>query len=331
MAKAKQIAFPCRSSDPQEWLAEVLRVRFNEVVSKREAALDQNNVDGVHDMRVAIRRLRSMIRDFAEVAEKFPLKELRGHLKRLADALGAVRDADVAIAALEKFSAKTKDTTIRYGIVQIIDRFQASRNQAFENLRPHLSAEDIAVLERHFEVGISKSVGQRNLFAAADIAEAMRAIIANRVDDFEKLADSLYQPYSIRRLHRLRIAGKHLRYAVELFSLLPDATAGEFASSISIMQSHLGDVHDCDAWVPQFQKILKAKKSKAVKGPVREASILLLSHFVRLRFKAYRSALAQWNEWEKSAFLELLKKWAEKENPSRPQEIEPVEVTALFN
>src|SRR5260221_12844688 len=97
MAKAKQITFSKPPDDPQARLAGVLRIRFDEVLKYREAALDPALTAGVHDMRVAIRRIRSVIRDFREIADKFPLKDLRKTLKKLGDWLGAVRDADVLI------------------------------------------------------------------------------------------------------------------------------------------------------------------------------------------------------------------------------------------
>lgn len=309
MAKAQQVSERALATDPKSWLAEVLRTRFTEVLSYREAVLEGSAVEPVHDMRVAIRRLRSVIRDFAEIAEKLPLKEIRSDLKRLADALGAVRDADVAIRSLEKLAVKAKEDPIREGIAQIIEQLRAKRESGYENLGPHLSLEAVATLEQHFEKGLNKSIGQRNLFDANDLDQSMCEIISNRVDDFLEPSNAIYDPFSLRRLHRLRIAGKHLRYAVELFSLYTESNVEGFADTIAKMQSHLGDVHDCDVWIEQLHADLKARKSKELKGKKRDASLWLLSQFVRRRNKAYRSALKLWSEWEQTDVLERLKKW----------------------
>src|SRR5688572_5678514 len=101
MAKAAPISESIDPNDLQAWLAEVLRVRFNEVLKFCEAALAPANPEGVHDMRVAIRRLRSVLRDFAGIPGKRPLANLTRSLKKLADALGRVRDLDVLIEDLE--------------------------------------------------------------------------------------------------------------------------------------------------------------------------------------------------------------------------------------
>lgn len=309
MARAQEVAGHWASSDPQSWLAEVLRTRFDEVLSYREPALDNSAVQPVHDMRVAIRRLRSVIRDFAELAEKTPLKEIRSDLKQLADALGTVRDADVAVKALEKFKEKAKKTRVRDGIETIIAQFRERRISGFEDLVPHLSTDAITKLEEHFQKGLEKSLEHRSLFTSTNLEEAIHEIISNRVDDFIKLSDAVYDPFRQRRIHKLRIAGKHLRYAVELFSLYVESNVDGFAEAIADMQKHLGDVHDCDVWIEKLQASLTAKKGKAIKGHERDASLWLLSQYVRKRNKAYRSALRLWNKWERADLLDRLKEW----------------------
>ena len=78
----------------------VLKVRFDEFVSFHSAAIEPNGVDGVHNMRVASRRFRSALRDFAPLFEKKALKPLKQQLKVIADKLGEVRDEDVAVEDL---------------------------------------------------------------------------------------------------------------------------------------------------------------------------------------------------------------------------------------
>ena len=68
--------------------------------------LDLDDIERVHDMRVATRRLRAAIEVFAPC---FPRKRHRAALKQvkaLADALGERRDRDVAIEPLEGFAAE---------------------------------------------------------------------------------------------------------------------------------------------------------------------------------------------------------------------------------
>src|ERR1044071_3631071 len=102
MAKAKEIVgLDCRASASSCVLL-VLRTRLDEMSEFRAAALDWSDPEGVHDMRVASRRLRSALRDFKPYLRMKKMRRAADYLKAVADALGAVRDHDVAIIALEE-------------------------------------------------------------------------------------------------------------------------------------------------------------------------------------------------------------------------------------
>src|ERR1044071_4533112 len=102
MAKAKRIkGINCNSEAPVG-MRLVLVTRFGELSHFRSAALDWSDPEGVHSMRVASRRLRSALRDFTPYLRKRALSGVLKELKDIADALGEVRDQDVAIMALEK-------------------------------------------------------------------------------------------------------------------------------------------------------------------------------------------------------------------------------------
>ena len=308
MAKAQQTSIAGTSGDPQAWLANLLRVRFEEVLTNREAALDVSQIEGIHDMRVAIRRLRSVIRDFAEIVDKFALKGVRKDLKSLADALGAVRDTDVAIEALIAVSREAVDAAVYEGISTLVAECRTRHESAFEKLQPRLSDDAVNDLNFRFEAALESALRQRDLFGAGSVSDAGREIIANRLKDFVSLADALYDPLATKPLHRLRIAGKHLRYAVELFAEIQGEILLPFAAEISRMQAFLGDVHDCDVWISQFRDILKKtrRKSSAVE-PTFAATAWLLSEFTRKRTKAYRSALKLWVELDRTAMPDRLR------------------------
>ena len=84
--------------------ARIVRVRADELFEHAEGVLDTRDIERVHDMRVASRRLRAVLEIFAPC---FPQSEFKGVLrdvKQLADALGERRDPDVHIDALQAFA-----------------------------------------------------------------------------------------------------------------------------------------------------------------------------------------------------------------------------------
>jgi hypothetical protein len=136
-----------------------------------------------------------------------------------------------------------------------------------------------------------------------------RMTILNRLEDLEKLSDSLYHPLSIKPLHRMRIAAKRLRYAIELFEHCWGQQAAIFAKKVAGLQSSLGELHDCDVWIDDLGNDLsQAEKQRGISGAEAAeedhaaAYIWLLGHFVRLRTKHFRNALAHWHEWETRDF-----------------------------
>jgi CHAD domain-containing protein len=132
MAKQKDIA-----TTPWEpygrAAARIVRVRTEELFSHAGGVLDTNDIERVHDMRVATCRLRAML----EVYEScFPAAEFRVVLrdvKRLADALGARRDPDVQLAALADL-AEHVDAADRPGLDAFADRLRDEQREGNEIL-----------------------------------------------------------------------------------------------------------------------------------------------------------------------------------------------------
>ena len=129
MAKAR----PVRGLGPdtrfREAAAAAVSVRAGEVFTFADAALDLSDIEGVHDMRVATRRLRAALEVFASC---FPAKrhaEVLKEVKDLADRLGERRDPDVAIEELEAL-AKEFDPADRPGIAGLVEELRAEQATA---------------------------------------------------------------------------------------------------------------------------------------------------------------------------------------------------------
>lgn len=303
MAKAKEITGIDCAADALLWAAEVLRVRFEEVLDARGAALDFSDTEGVHQMRVATRRLRSALRDFTPLMNKRPSKRLRKELKRLADALGAVRDQDVAIAALEALQTEAETDSIKTGIGRIIAERNRLREAAQTVLTDALAPHNLDDLHIRFSAAIDKAARQKKSKRTVSFSEAGRAAVADGLDDLGDLGASLYEPFSVEPLHEMRIAAKRLRYAVELFTACWGEKIASFAEEVAELQTLLGEVHDSDVWIENLSERLRGFQKKA--APEKDdfqTAAWLMSEFVKTRTKNYRAALRLWSEWETNDF-----------------------------
>ena len=95
--------------------------------------LDVDDIEGVHAMRVASRRLRAAIEVFRPCFPAKQRKAVLNEVKALADALGERRDRDVAVAMLTSFAAAMPHPD-RRGIGSLIDEFRAEQLAANEEL-----------------------------------------------------------------------------------------------------------------------------------------------------------------------------------------------------
>jgi inorganic triphosphatase YgiF len=136
MAKAKDIA-----TSPWEpyahAAARIVRVRADELFKHAEGVLDTSDIERVHDMRVASRRLRAVLEIFADCFPKAEYASVLRDVKRLADALGERRDPDVHIAAMEAFAAG-QTAVNRPGIERLTEDLRRRQTRGNEILAAEL-------------------------------------------------------------------------------------------------------------------------------------------------------------------------------------------------
>src|SRR5215217_4360728 len=135
MAKARAIE-GLNADDPfAAAAAKIVAVRAREVADHSQDVLDMTDIERVHDMRVATRRLRAALEIFEPC---FPSKHYRqalAEVKRLANALGERRDRDVAIASLHGFNDQMAAPD-RRGVDSLIERLRAEQEEANVALAP---------------------------------------------------------------------------------------------------------------------------------------------------------------------------------------------------
>jgi CHAD domain-containing protein len=309
MAKTKRVLKVDGAAPANDGIRVVLNNRLEEMCSLRDLALDWNDPDGVHDMRVASRRLRGALQDFLPYLRKRPLLKCLREIRAIARALGRVRDYDVAIMALEKIAADAPPDIGR-GVLRFANSRCAGFEEAHLKLIQSLAPDALARLKNGFPKSLAAALGPDRRKAASTVTatnsdctyrDLGRQIIARRLDDFEDLGKSFYRPLRVKPLHDLRIAAKHLRYALELFEQSWDQegtiTLQAVAARVAALQSSLGDLHDCDVWIENFGE------AAIYDGPdldfdKRTTSIWLLSYFVKMHGRHLSKALRQWNAWQ---------------------------------
>ncbi len=201
--------------------------------------------EAVHQMRVAVRRLRSMLALLREPLACPGSTALRAGLRELAGSLGAARDWDVFLAGMGPELGARLDGAAAGRLLAAGRRSQAA---ARARLALTLSGKPYRALElrlacaatlRPWEYAEPPSAqldAPSSEFAAAVLAHAYR-----RVRRLGRGFDEL----PTEALHELRKAGKRLRYGTEAFlPLFPRGPARRYARRLARLQETLGLLHD---------------------------------------------------------------------------------------
>jgi CHAD domain-containing protein len=146
VASARKVELDCEASFAVA-ARRVVKVRAKEVFKQAGGVLDLEQVERVHDMRVATRRLRAALEIFEAC---FPRKQHRKSLKRvkaLADALGERRDLDVEIELLEGLADRVAGED-REALAALIEDLRARQRQANDDLAPCVTAKRLKKLRR---------------------------------------------------------------------------------------------------------------------------------------------------------------------------------------
>jgi inorganic triphosphatase YgiF len=200
--------------------------------------------EGVHQLRVALRRLRSALSSFADVLPEEERRAASDNLRWIAAACGSARDWDVfGGELLQPLASHLADEP---GLTRVTKAAEAARAGAYEAMSRTLASEKLAValvdVEAWWEGGGWESgMGAwRNLpardFAAATLKKLHRKVvrIGQAIGDLEEV-----------ELHELRIRCKKLRYTAEFFrTLFARKLAKPYLAALADVQGHLGSLND---------------------------------------------------------------------------------------
>jgi len=273
------------------------------MLANQAAVLDAAAPEGVHQMRVAIRRLRSAIGLFRIYVESPETLAIGAELKALAGALGPARDADVF--ADEMLAPMLTEDGAEPRLAAFQAAVEGLRRRRYEELARALEAPGYTALVLRLGAWIADARWRREddgLQAQAleqPIAGLAPELLERRRRKVRKLGDRLDELDAHER-HELRIAGKKLRYASEFLQSLfdPDAAAA-YAARLAALQDSLGFLNDAVT-----ARSLVAAVAAAEEEPERRAALEWAGGFVvgwqgHAARKRWRKVAEQWRGFRK--------------------------------
>jgi CHAD domain-containing protein len=198
------------------------------------------DAEALHDFRVALRRLRSVLRSFrSELGDAVP-KKLQRRLRDVTRATGAARDAEVQLGWVRSHRADL-GRRLAPGLPWLLARLAQQQDQAYAAIRRKVPPE-FRQLERRVRRGLSATLLDASPTAPAFAASTSRLIREHVTELEQELAAARAGP-DADAIHAARIAVKRLRYLLEPLAGERPVLAGTI-ESLKSLQDLLGELHD---------------------------------------------------------------------------------------
>ncbi|OAF18242.1 CYTH and CHAD domain-containing protein [Bradyrhizobium neotropicale] len=180
-------------------------------------AVRNGDAEGIHQMRVGLRRLRAAISLFSKTLSGAGRERTRTELKWLTNELAPARELDVFVK--DNIEPASRDALLRRGGKAIRREFTERRERAFERARRAVDSERFRALLIDTLQWIESSRTVAPDQAKARIGKFARELLHRRIKKARKDGRHLDE-MSARQRHKFRISIKKLRYAIEFFDSL---------------------------------------------------------------------------------------------------------------
>ena len=227
----------------------VMLYHFAEMLRHEEATMLGEDIEALHDMRVATRRMRAAFEVFSEAFEPAILKPHLKGLRVTGRALGQVRDLDVFMEKAQHYLDAQPEAD-RSGLDPLLLAWGEQRENARTEMLAHLGGENYRIFKQEFNLFLqTPGAGARPISQDQPVPTIVRdvapALIYTRLASVRAF-DKILQTARIEQLHALRIEFKKLRYTVEFFREVLGEQAKAVIDDLKKLQDHLGDLNDAE-------------------------------------------------------------------------------------
>jgi CHAD domain-containing protein len=296
-----------------------LPVLLDAFTSEITGVKEAQDIEYIHRMRVASRRLRAALPLFSSCFPEKQYTKWMQELTKITRALGDARDADVQIAFLQKTLKKiqkgtglqendilgdkpTMEPAIRFLLVSLQKKRGFLQKRVLTSLQ---SLEKSRVTdEMHFTFATLNNgfivIRARPGLSGIPSLAAIR--ISKRLSTLLSYDPWVLHPEAVAEHHATRIAAKKLRYTMEIYGTVYRNSLKKPLARVKKIQEILGDVHDCDVWIDHITLTLLRERTllRSHKGTKRPDTVTLASLKLLLqdreaeRKRRYRQFVHYW-------------------------------------
>jgi len=243
MFRALDLPAPRRPEPPRSddaagvHLRYILARQLDIILSRDPGVRLGGEIEDVHQMRVATRRMRSVLRVARPLLKSGWEAPLRDKLGWLGRQLGEARDLDVQIAYFKGQSESVKPRD-RAALERFLEYLQKKRSMVQQQLISHLRRRRYVTLINRLIPAVRDPAMVPNTDATLpDLARKAFRKVRKAVKDLDDSASNA-------KWHCVRIRTKRARYAAELSESCSGRAATRFIDKIKLIQDQLGDIQD---------------------------------------------------------------------------------------
>lgn len=263
---------PVSADDPiAEAGRKVLLQQFRTMLKHEAGSRTGEDVEDVHDMRVASRRIRSTLRLLEPYFKPRRIRAYKPMLSKIADVLGGVRDLDVLIEDVTSYGEGLSDAE-RAHLDPVIARLNAGRvearvalNALFDRGQYARFIADFAKFLTTPGAGTPKAGEDGAIPTPSTLRHILPTLIYSHLGQV-RAYDSALDDADDTTLHALRIEFKRLRYAASLFSDVLGTQISDYIDELKAMQDHLGRMNDIVTARGALTLILKGLPAETVEA-----------------------------------------------------------------
>ena len=296
---ARRIQLAPGANTEAAWIA-ILSQCLEQIGANADCACEGRDAEGVHQMRVGVRRMRAAFAAFAPLMPREQVRVFRSELRWLGSELGAARDLDVFLQeiAAPMSGVRGDDPAFK----RLAEEAVALRADCYERVREVVRSPRYARLVLELGAWIASrgwrnqplSPGAARLFAPARGFGAQ--LLDRRQKRIRKLGARLRQSDEAR--HALRIQLKKLRYSGEFFrALYPHRHAKRFLRRAARLQDALGLLNDVAASERILESLLQ--RLGAERAPAHDRAAGFVEGWMgHLASRELDQIMAAWEEFE---------------------------------
>ncbi|MBN1179393.1 MAG: CHAD domain-containing protein [Anaerolineae bacterium] len=242
----------------------VLLFQFQRMALNEAGTLMGRDIEALHDMRVATRRMRAAFRVFADHFDAKTCAPFLEELRRAGNALGHVRDLDVFWEKTQAYLDGLPPEQ-RSELDSLHAAWAAARQRAREQMLAYLSSADYARFKKRFGAflttpgaGARRIANRKGEVRPHRLRYVAPALVYQRASDvlaYDGWVTGATVPPE--RLHRLRIAAKRLRYTIEFLREVLGLETETLIEQIKVLQDHLGAAQDAVVAGEMLRKFLE--------------------------------------------------------------------------